>query len=277
MLVTLNSYPDCTNGEYIIAIARSVSSALREELAVYPKPGLVSHVDAGSHSDMDAGCFAASIACLEPFFVSMAEAGAAGCPLFQLQQIGIAAENAMRTATGGRNTHRGAIFCLGLLAAAAGWRGNGGVLPGSSLGEIVRICWGAEVLLPSELPAMSAGITMCHQYGISGVRGEAKGGFPSVYAVGLPALREALSFAPPPAAKVQVFFELLAVCEDTTLLRRGGAEGRRFARETARRQPGWEAEDIGIHRAFVARNLTAGGVADLLAATLFIHEQEESA
>ena len=253
--------------------------ALREELAVHPKPGLVSHVDKGSHPDMDAGCFLASIECLEPFFERMAAAGFMGCSLFELQKTGIAAEEAMLVATGGRNTHRGAIFCLGLLAAAAGRRGSGAFSPGTSLGEIARVCWGGDLLLPVDLPAMSDGIAMCHRHGISGVRGEAKSGFPSVYGIGLPALRKTIALAPPAAAGVQVFFELLACCEDTTLLKRGGGAGRQFARMEAGRflarggvfADGWESEAIGIHRAFIARNLTAGGVADLLAATYFVH------
>ena len=95
-------------------------------------------------------------------------------------------------------------------------------------------------------------------------------------------MREALSFVPMEIAKVQVFFELLARCEDTTLLKRGGAEGRLFARAEARRflkaggvrRQDWEADAISVHHAFVARRLTAGGVADLLAATLFVHEME---
>jgi len=262
------------------AIARRVSLALHEELTTYPKPGLVSCVDSGSHPDMDAACFHSSIASLEPFFSEMALAGSNSCSLFDLQKIGIAAEEAMLVATGGRNTHRGAIFCLGLLAAAAGRHTSATISCG--LGKIVRLCWGEDLLLPGDLPAMSNGISMCHRHGISGVRGEAKSGFPSVYMIGLPALREALSFVSPEVAKVQVFFELLAYSEDTTLLKRGGSEGWRFARTEALRfleaggvrRQGWEADAVAIHHAFIARRLTAGGVADLLAATLFVHEME---
>src|SRR5450631_2645927 len=57
------------------SIARCAADALTEELATYPKPGLVSYVDQGSHSDMDAECFLASIAAIKPFFGEMAEAG----------------------------------------------------------------------------------------------------------------------------------------------------------------------------------------------------------
>jgi len=262
------------------AIARCASLALREELAAYPKPGLVSLVDTGSHPDMDAPCFLASIECLETFFERMAEAGEAGCSLDSLQRIGVAAEGAMCTVTGGRNTHRGAIFCLGLLAAAAGQQTTGGA---SGLGEIIANSWGRELLMPGDLPSGSEGLAMCHRHGISGARGEAKRGFPSVYEIGLPALRKTLPRVPLPTASVQVFFEILAQCEDTTLLKRGGAEGFRYARGEALRfldcggvlGADWETGAIGIHRAFVERNLTAGGTADLLAATLFVHHLEE--
>ena len=265
-----------TASSAFFAIARCVSRALREELAAYPKPGLVSHVDNGSHPDMDAQCFLDSIACLEPFFAEMARAGAGGCALSDLQKIGMAAEVAMLAATGGRNTHRGAIFSLGLLAAAAGRQADGG-LP-FSLGEIVAHCWGGDLVLPAALPANSDGIAMCHRHGISGARGEAKSGFPSVYRIGLPALRKTVSAATPESAKIQVFFEVLARGGDTTLLKRGGEDGWRFARSEGCRflaaggvlRSGWEADAANIHRGFVARGLTAGGVADLLAATLFV-------
>ena len=59
-------------------IARLATQCLRLELATYPKPGLVSHVDSGSHADMDAGTFRASASALEPYFVELAAAGAAG-------------------------------------------------------------------------------------------------------------------------------------------------------------------------------------------------------
>ncbi|MFD1283242.1 triphosphoribosyl-dephospho-CoA synthase, partial [Methylobacterium goesingense] len=101
-------------------IARLATRCLQRELATYPKPGLVSHVDSGSHADMDASTFRASAAALAPFFADLAAAGAAGAGMAHLRRIGLAAESAMRAATGGVNTHRGAIFGLGLLSAAAG-------------------------------------------------------------------------------------------------------------------------------------------------------------
>jgi len=261
------------------SIARFAANALTEELATYPKPGLVSFVDQGSHPDMDAECFLASIAAIRTFFGEMAEAGADGCRLLDLQRIGISAEESMLDATGGRNTHRGAIYCLGLLAAAAGKQMSDGDLLGLPLGRIVAESWGDEILLPDSTLRTSRGLEMCHRYKLGGVRGEAKKGFPSIFKAGLPAFQTALISTDREAARVQAFFAILEVCQDTTLLKRGGYPGWRYAQTQVRRflhgggvaSPDWKILAEKIHCEFVARHLTAGGAADLLAATLFVN------
>jgi len=255
-------------------IARIAGDALREELATYPKPGLVSFVDNGSHPGMDAECFLASIEAISPYFAVMADAAGNGASLSNLQRIGVAAEVAMFAATSDRNTHKGAIFCIGLLAAAAGVQHE---MPGRSLGEIVRQRWGGEIVQASSLPETSSGIRICRQYGIGGVRREAADGFPSIYQRGLPALRASPDRE---AARVQAFFALLDGAEDTTLLKRGGLDGRDFAQARVRAfldvggvgHASWKESAEEIHREFVARDLTAGGVADLLAATIFVEK-----
>lgn len=255
-------------------IAQCAAGALREELATFPKPGLVSFVDNGSHPDMSAGDFLASIAAITPAFAAMAAVAARDGSLRGLQQIGLAAEDEMCAVTGGRNTHRGAIFCLGLLAAAAGRRHLEG---GLTLGGIVRRCWGPDIPQAEDLPGTSAGIALCRSHGLGGVRREAAQGFPTVYQFGLPAFDAAMPHGRP-AARVQAFFSILPHCEDTTLLKRGGPSGLEFARAGARQflaeggvaRPDWLRAATDLHHAFVDRNLTAGGAADLLAATLFI-------
>jgi triphosphoribosyl-dephospho-CoA synthase len=261
------------------SIARCAANALTEELATYPKPGLVSFVDHGSHPDMDAECFLVSIGAIKTFFGEMAEAGADGCRLLDLQRIGICAEESMLHVTGGRNTHRGAIYCLGLLAAAAGKQMADGNLFGLPLGRIVAETWGDEILLPDSLLQTSRGLEMCHRYKLVGVRGEAKKGFPSIFKAGLPAFQTALISTDRAAARVQAFFAILEVCEDTTLLSRRGSSGWKYAQTQVRRflhgggvaSPDWKILAEDIHCGFVARHLTAGGAADLLAATLFIN------
>jgi triphosphoribosyl-dephospho-CoA synthase len=101
-------------------IAAAAVRALLEELATWPKPGLVSHVDNGSHDDMDAAMLQRSAEVLGPFFEELAQAGSDHDSMASLRAIGLRAEVSMLTATGGVNTHRGTIFGLGLLCAAAG-------------------------------------------------------------------------------------------------------------------------------------------------------------
>ncbi|GEP05742.1 triphosphoribosyl-dephospho-CoA synthase MdcB [Methylobacterium oxalidis] len=265
-------------------IARRAVAALRLELETYPKPGLVSHVDSGSHADMDAGSFRASAAALEPFFADLARAGAAGEPMAALRRVGIAAEAAMRAATGGVNTHRGAIFGLGLLCAAAGAEGPGAA-PGR-LGALVRARYAHGILDGPEL-LRAPGARARRRHGVGGAPAEAAAGFPTLYGIGLPALRRGRRLRPgePEAARVEACLALIAHLEDTNLLHRGGAEGYAFARAAAARLvaeggvglPDWRERATGLHGAFVARNLSPGGAADLLAMTLFVDAVEGAA
>src|SRR5450830_1577900 len=102
-------------------MAREAVRSLYQELVLYPKPGLVSLVDNGSHQDMDAATFMRSLFSLRRYFLAIAEAGARGAPFSLLKQLGVQAERRMLSATGGVNTHRGAIFSLGMLCAAVAW------------------------------------------------------------------------------------------------------------------------------------------------------------
>ncbi|MDH1644014.1 triphosphoribosyl-dephospho-CoA synthase, partial [Stenotrophomonas maltophilia] len=108
-------------------LGRLAIASLHAELALAPKPGLVTPFDSGSHHDMDAGTFLRSLFTLRHYFIAVADAGASAAPFQTLRRHGIAAEISMLHATAGINTHRGAIFSLGLLvAASAACRGRAG-------------------------------------------------------------------------------------------------------------------------------------------------------
>lgn len=271
-------------------IADKAVGALLDELATWPKPGLVSHVDNGSHNDMDAAMLKASAETLRPFFAELATAGAEGAGMARLRSIGLRAEAAMLAATGGVNTHRGAIFGLGLLCAAAGtvtqMSAEGAPVAPVRLGHIVMRRWAAEIER-GPIPLFSHGAGALRRYGAGGARAEAAAGFRSVYDVSWPALRQGRSLRPndPDAGRVQACFALIAAVQDTNLLHRGGEEGMRFACEAASSflsQGGvgaadWRARATAVHAAFVARHLSPGGCADLLAMTLFVDALEREA
>ena len=250
---------------------------LELEMTTYPKPGLVSPVDSGSHADMDIGTFRRSVTALRPYFAALAEAGAQESGMGRLRVIGLDAEAAMRAATGGINTHRGAIFGLGLLCAAAGLRTAD---PAIALGTLVARRWGADILQGPELLRSHGGAAR-RRYGAGGARLEAAQGFPNVYEVGVPALQS----RDDEAARVQACFALIAAVEDTNLLHRGGPDGLQFAQHAARDfldeggigRPDWHDRAVAVHRAFVARRLSPGGTADLLAMSLFVQACEAPA
>lgn len=268
------------------AIAQAASRALAQELAAWPKPGLVSHRDSGSHRDMTAATLMAGIAALTPHFGALALAGWRGAAMDELRRIGLAAEADMMGATGGVNTHRGAIFGLGLLCAAAG--ATAALAPrrklrsAHNLGAYVMRTWG-EAILRGPVAPFSHGSLALRKYGAGGARAEAAGGFPSVYEIGLPALWRGRRLAGEEAAAVEACFALIASVADTNLLHRGGAEGARYAAEAAGaflaeggvRSPDWRARAERTHAGFVARSLSPGGCADLLAMTLFVDSLED--
>ncbi len=185
----------------------------------------------------------------------------------------------MLAATGGINTHRGAIFGLGLLCAAVGARLSGLAGSGSALGGVVASLWGKALLHAPVLPD-SHGSRARLQYSAGGARGEAAEGFPSVYQIGVPALRRGERSAPgdAEAARVEACFALIAELEDTNLLHRGGRAGLDFAHEAASRfldaggvgRRDWRHRAGEVHAQFVARRLSPGGSADLLAMSLFV-------
>jgi triphosphoribosyl-dephospho-CoA synthase len=253
------------------------------ELETWPKPGLVSHIDPGSHQDMNARTFRRSAAAIRPYFQQLAASAADGCGMGRLRVIGLEAERAMLAATSGVNTHRGAIFGLGLLCAAAGARAGGQIDPALPLGAIVARLWGGSIL-DGPVLLHSHGSAARRRFAAGGARVEAARGFPSVYHVGLPALRKGAlaAGADEEAARVEACFALIASIEDTNLLHRGGLEGLRFARTATKRfldeggvgSPDWRRRAGAVHRSFVARRLSPGGSADLLAMTLFVEAHE---
>jgi triphosphoribosyl-dephospho-CoA synthase len=256
--------------------------SLHQELAVYPKPGLVSPMDSGSHQDMDASLFFRSLFSLRKYYRDIALAGMHRASFETLKQLGISAEQRMLKATQGINTHRGAIFNLGLLSAAAGYlQSENMLLHEDALSVVIVERWGDAIRQHGKLlPKTSHGSQVASRYGVGGALQEAASGFPHLFEVGLPVLKQSLdNGVAPKRAAVQCLFSLMEVLPDTNLLHRGGESGLKFAQESAHtflseggvEHPDWQSHAIDIHRQFIKHNLSPGGSADLLAATLFVN------
>jgi triphosphoribosyl-dephospho-CoA synthase len=267
---------------FALSVARLAVNSLHAELCLYPKPGLVSPMDAGSHTDMDATTFMRSLFALRHYFKKICRAGLRDAPFVQLKQLGIDAEAAMFKATHGVNTHRGAIFSLGMLCAAAGqlYARKLPISP-AALRSAMLTYWGSA-LAQHACPAAtdSHGLRVARRYAASGAREEGAQGLPSVFEIGVPALLAACRRgASVEMARTDALFSLMAHISDSNVFHRAGPQGAQFVRDHARHfldqggtaHPNWRATALASHREFVARRLSPGGAADLLAATCLVH------
>ena len=261
-------------------IGRWAVVSLYDEVALYPKPGLVSFVDSGSHSDMDGQTFMRSLFSLRHYFCDIAQLGHDGAGFPSLERCGIRAEATMLLATGGINTHRGAIFSLGLLSAAAGAvaRHQERPCPQTVRAELMHR-WGGALAQRAQRASRLPGGVAAHQYGLRSASAEASLGFPVLFDTTFPALCSALSRGlAPHAARLEALMHTIAVMDDCNLAHRGGLAGLRFAQAQAQgflasggmAQQGAHGRLRALHQAFVEQRLSPGGAADMLAAACWL-------
>ena len=265
-------------------IACCAERALLYEVAVTPKPGLVDRADNGAHRDMDFFCFLDSAAALRPYFARCAEEGRRAAEegtepeklLSRLRGPGKEAEEAMRRATGGVNTHKGAVFLLGLLSAAAGRE----MVQGRRDAESILYAAGqiaAPVLRDFSDPsaAGTAGMTQYRENGCTGIRGEAAAGFPAVKNTALPVLKKALAEGKSVNdAGVEALLALILSVDDTTLIKRCGSREAAEAEKAILRdlllaETPMEAA-ARLNTRWSEKGFSAGGCADLLGAAYFL-------
>lgn len=268
-------------------IAQLAVQSLLFEVATTPKAGLVDRADSGSHQDMDIFTFLASSTALHPYFEDCAVIGmqtASEAPertFARIRAIGKQAEWAMYSATNGVNTHKGAVFSVGILCAA--------------LGRIERNQWSDVEAVLAECGRMTTGIVerdfahitaqnartvgqrLYAEYGITGVRGQAEAGFPAVLNVGLPTLERGVAEGYSlNDAGCGALLALMCQTVDTNLIARSNVETQRQVVEQVSAIikktpfPAWETL-AELNRQFVAKNLSAGGSADLLAMSYFVY------
>jgi triphosphoribosyl-dephospho-CoA synthase len=265
------------------AIGALAVRALHQELALEPKPGLVTPSSRGSHDDMDHATFVASISAIGPYFAECARLGAADVDFPVLQQRGLRAERAMYRATGGVNTHKGAIFSLGLLCAAAGRQlCVRGIVDMPKMGQDLCRRWGVAIgaWQTDSTAAPTHGDRCRLAHGIPGAREQAAAGFPALFSVTFPALCNGLQHgAGPERAGIHALMTTIAVIADTNLVFRGGPAGLAWAQKTSEVfvhqgsafSSGWLTRLRYLCGAFEDRRLSPGGSADLLAAAWFLH------
>lgn len=257
------------------AVAGLATQSLLYEVSATPKPGLVDRCNSGAHPDMDFYTFLRSTAALTPWLRDMAlqgirHANESLSVAFQaLNYLGKQAEQAMIQATGGVNTHKGAIFSVGLMCGAAG-RLYGRGMP-LDIAQMLDECSALASNSQRGAAQKTAGDKFFQVHGIGGIRGEAAAGFPLVRKLGLPLLKSLLEegYSPDDAGGI-VLLHLMAQAEDTCLISRAGYEQWELIREQLKQVLSRESKpSIELRRAldeeFIRHNWSAGGCADLLA------------
>ena len=262
-------------------LGQSVVEALLDEARLSPKPGLVDSRGSGAHHDLNLALMCRSANALRPAFVAMARAGQqAGAPSLALREtlgrLGRDAEATMLASSGGVNTHRGAIWALGLLVAAAA------IAPGNNnAAQTAAIAAAIAKQRDRFAPAQTGhkGELACRRFKVAGARGQAQAGFPQVIAHGLPELQRSRARGDgETAARLNALLAILSRLDDTCVLSRCGAAtlaqlqqaaAAVLAAGGAATLPGRRAlrqlDDLAQ-----ASQASPGGAADLLAATLFL-------
>ncbi len=267
--------------------AQQAVRALLYEVTTTPKPGLVDRRNSGSHTDMDSFTFMSSAAALYPYFEACAKAGRATMDrpapetFAALRPLGCEAEGEMLDATGGVNTHKGAVFSIGITCAA--------------LGRLNRAEWCDPARVLQEVAAMTMGLTqqdlagvtaenaatagqkLYAQYGITGIRGQVEAGLPVVLHHGLPVLENGLKLGYDiNRAGCAALLEILVHSTDTNMIARSSRKRQLEViaelKQRLEKEPYPDAVELAmLDDRFIAENLSPGGSADLLALTYLLH------
>mgnify|MGYP000847807441 FL=1 len=285
-----NFVPVTSSAFYVSEIAMR---SILLELSATPKPGLVDRFNSGSHSDMSYETFILSTSAIIPYFSYMAQAGieygTSSEPLCNLlpviRTIGLAAEQRMFSVTGGINTQKGIIFLIGLTCGACGYllSAKEKITPANLSTVISEI---SKDIIQNELSDLenkrnlTSGEKIFLQYKMSGIRGEAQEGFPSVIYYGFPALKSALDAGLNlNNASLHALCNIMAHLDDTALLHRHNLATLRTVQceMDDLYQQGGLLTDEGIEKwkkleqRYNKKKINPGGSADLMAVTLMFY------
>ena len=220
-------------------LADLAARAMRLELDTPMKPGLVGPDSVGAHKDMDDGLMRKGIAAIRPFFPRMAMAGTPD----ELRQLGIDAEAAMLAATGGVNTHRGAIFALGL------------ALYRHPIAETAA--------------RLDNGSSKRREAGVRGAMQMAKDGYKELFEDWLPYYR---GIQAEEYGLQKTLLRIMATLDDTCIIHRVGFERAMAVKDEAKALAGHFDLD-GLRQMcdrYAAEGISPGGAADMLALTILI-------
>lgn len=257
-------------------LARMATRALYFEVKAYPKPGLVSFIDSGAHHDMNGEIFYRSLFTLRHYFYHISKKGLITDSFDELKQIAVEAEQRMLERTFGVNTHRGAIFSLGLICVS-----------------VMRLAQKKESFTPTDVHVQllsdwpihlknhtgnpdSHGSLVRQKYKVIDATQMAIQGYAPIFQL-LPDFIELfIETHSLDTACLFAYAALLMSVDDTNILYKKGKIGLDYAKckingllaisclQTRRKKA------LDIHRLFSELGISPGGVADLIGVLLFL-------
>lgn len=252
-------------------VANYAVKALFLELKSYPKPGLVSFIDSGAHTDMDANTFYKSLFALRHYFTQIVMEGRKKSDFYELKKLALNAEANMLKATNGINTHKGAIFALGLM--------------GSTLASFdktpdiqkLRNCFIKQWKKPLE--EHDTLIAKSRQYqrekhNIKGAKDLAIDGYSIVFDYFDEFIYD-YKHNSLDIAVINAYVYLMQNMDDTNILNRCGYDTLIYAKNRSKDLLNCQSTEllnkaVSVHREFSLANISPGGVADMIALLLLL-------
>ena len=259
--------------------------SLLYEVSTSPKPGLVDRYNNGRHKDMGFYSFMNSASVFYPYFKKCFLYGknsqdAVSC-FDSLRWLGMVAEGMMFASTNGNNTHKGAIFSLGLICAALGrlerskWNNPNKVLKECSLmtKDLIKKDL-ANITIEN---AKTNGQILYAKYGITGVRGQAEEGFPAVEKYGLPVLENGLTIGKSfDEAGSAALLSMMVYLIDTNVVSRSDIQTQNEVSlkvtNLLKNNPYPDTKSLHkLDKEFTEMNISPGGCADLLSVCYMLY------
>lgn len=286
------------NKDYICELlSENAVKSLLFEVSAAPKPGLVDRFNSGAHKDMDFFSFMSSSAALSIYFYKCTLQGVnfggkSPQKMFDgLRSLGIEAEKRMFLATGGVNTHKGLVFSLGIICAAASncyVESNDGKFDlqiiSEKIKEMTKGISEKELAYSKDIEKMTCGEKIYKRYGLKGIRGEAEGGYNTVLTVSLPVFRELMNSGKFNIndSLVHTLMHIMTASVDTNVIGRHDIESLEYVKRSAKQalEMGGVFTEEGkryiykMDKDFIEKNISPGGSADLLAVTVMFYMLE---
>lgn len=289
---SIRYYSVIVKSDTALLLGRAAHLAAEAEILTQPKPGLVDPTGPGCHKDMDWKTLMTSAKALAPFWHKQALTGLDGTPpadaMVKLRGVGLEMDAAMFAATNGINAHKGLVYIMSLLLYGVGraiYKSQEPSAPAITKFAADAVKGSVEKeLLPLKNRSFKRKLTngerLFLEYGVTGVRGEAENGFPSITGSGLPELERALrEGACENDAALCALLAIMETNEDSNVIHRGGYDFWKNdykkmtaeARLAFRPNSGDYTPITGLEEKFMPLGISPGGAADLLACTLFLH------